>query len=92
MKKPMFPRLFTALLLLALAMPVLAASVNINQAPASTLADELSGVGESRAAAIVDHRETNGPFRNVDDLRKVRGIGAATLEQNRHKLSTGDDK
>lgn len=92
MKKPMFPRLFTALLLLALAMPALAASVNINQAPASTLADELNGVGESRAAAIIDHRESNGPFRSVDDLRKVRGIGAATMEQNRHKLSIGDDK
>ena len=92
MKKPMFSRVFTALLLFGLALPALAASVNINQAPASTLADELTGIGDSRAAAIVAHREAHGPFTAVDDLREVRGVGAATLEQNRHKLSVGDDK
>jgi competence protein ComEA len=40
-------------------------------------------VGPSIAAAIVDHREANGPFRSVDDLLDVRGIGTARLEQLR---------
>ena len=40
----------------------------------------LPGVGPATAAAIVDHREQNGPFATVDDLEDVRGIGPAKLE------------
>ena len=40
----------------------------------------------NRAKAIVDYREKNGAFKSVEDLRKVKGIGSKTLEQNRSNI------
>lgn len=68
----------------------LAWSVNINTADATALSAELTGVGEKRAQAIVDYRKENGPFKSVDDLLKVKGIGPAMLEKNRSKLSISE--
>ena len=62
--------------------------VNINTADAKTLAKELNGIGLSRAQAIVDYREKNGPFKSVDDLAKVKGIGMKVVEQNRANIRT----
>lgn len=62
-------------------------AVDINTADAASLAAELKGVGQERAKAIVEYREANGPFRSVDDLVKVKGIGPALLEKNRDKLA-----
>lgn len=53
--------------------------VNINQASASEL-ESLSGIGEKRASSIVDYREENGPFRDVDELMDVPNIGSGILE------------
>lgn len=53
-------------------------TVNINTAGASEL-DRLPGVGAATAAAIIAYRDKNGPFRSVDDLGKVSGIGDAKL-------------
>jgi competence protein ComEA len=53
--------------------------VDVNHATLEQL-DELPGIGPATAAAIVDHREQNGPFATVDDLEAVRGIGPAKLE------------
>lgn len=64
-----------------------AALVNINSADAATLDRELHGIGAVKAQAIVEYREANGPFASVDELLEVKGIGAATLEKNRPKLS-----
>ncbi|MBX9912624.1 MAG: helix-hairpin-helix domain-containing protein [Pseudomonadaceae bacterium] len=61
--------------------------VNLNTADAVTLERELLGVGEVKAQAIVAYRTANGAFASVDDLLEVKGIGAATLEKNRDKLS-----
>ena len=63
------------------------ALVNINSADAATLADRLNGVGIKKAEAIVSFREQNGPFKSIDDLVNVTGIGAATLEKNRNLIS-----
>ena len=60
--------------------------VNINTADARTLAKELSGIGLSRAQAIVEYREKNGPFKSADDLAKVKGIGMKVVEQNRANI------
>jgi competence protein ComEA len=60
--------------------------VNINTADAETLAQALNGVGEAKAEAIVAWREANGSFTSLEQLTEVKGIGAATLEKNRHKL------
>ncbi len=56
--------------------------VNLNTATAEEL-DTLPGVGPSTAAAIIAHRDTNGPFTSVEQLIDVRGIGDAKLEQLR---------
>lgn len=53
--------------------------LNINTATADQL-DELPHIGPARANAIINHRNTQGPFQSVDDLIDVRGIGPATLE------------
>ncbi len=63
------------------------ASVNLNTADAETLQRELSGIGLVKAKAIVEYREAHGPFASVDELLEVKGIGAATLDKNRGKLS-----
>ncbi|TWC42918.1 competence protein ComEA [Pseudomonas sp. SJZ079] len=64
-----------------------AAKVNLNNADAPTLQRELSGIGETKAKAIVAYRDANGAFATVDELLEVKGIGVAILEKNRDKLS-----
>lgn len=56
--------------------------VDINRATVDEL-DTLPGVGPTTAQAIIDHRNRNGPFRSVEDLGKVRGIGPAKLAELR---------
>jgi competence protein ComEA len=68
-----------------------AGPVDINRADASTLAKELEGVGSSRAQAIVQYREKNGPFKKADDLLNVKGIGDKVLEQNRANIRLSGD-
>jgi competence protein ComEA len=63
------------------------AVVNLNTADVDTLQRELAGIGETKAKAIVAYREEHGNFASVDELLEVKGIGQATLEKNRDKLS-----
>ena len=77
-----------AALLLMAARPAAAddTPVNINTASAAELA-ALAGIGPSKADAIVEHREKNGQFKTVDDLKLVRGIGDKMLEQLRPQVT-----
>jgi competence protein ComEA len=61
----------------------IAGPVNVNSADAETISAELQGVGFTKALAIVDYRKSHGPFKSVDDLTLVKGIGARTVEINR---------
>ena len=61
--------------------------INLNTADAETLHRVLTGIGAAKARAIVDYRDAHGPFTSIDELLEVKGIGAATLEKNRGKLS-----
>ena len=66
-----------------LAPTAIAGPVNVNTADAKTLARELQGVGMAKAEAIIAHREKNGPFKNADDLVKVKGLGKKLVDQNK---------
>lgn len=61
--------------------------VNINTADRATLATALTGIGVSRAEAIVRYRELYGPFETVEELVEVSGVGASTLERNRDRIT-----
>ncbi|MBI2181067.1 MAG: helix-hairpin-helix domain-containing protein [Deltaproteobacteria bacterium] len=79
-------------LLLAFAMwfaisGVALAVVNINTATKEELMT-LKGVGEKRAEEIINYRTKNGPFKTVDDLEKVPGIGPGIMKQIRSEVTT----
>src|SRR3970040_2423591 len=79
-------------LLLALAMwfaisGVALAVVNVNTATKEELTS-LKGVGEKRAQEIINYRTKNGPFKTVDDLEKVPGIGPGIMKQIRSEVTT----
>lgn len=90
----MLRRLLIATFLLALALPAMAfASVNINKATASEIADGLNGIGQTKALAIVAYRDEHGPFKSAEDLTQVKGIGQATVDHNRDNIEfKGDAK
>jgi competence ComEA-like helix-hairpin-helix protein len=56
--------------------------ININTASAEELT-QLKGIGSSHAAAIIEFREKNGPFKNPQDLVQVPRIGRKTFEKNK---------
>lgn len=85
----MWKNLAVAVLLSASSFTFAADSVDINTADAATLAQSLHGVGPTKAEAIVAYREKNGPFKSVDDLVAVQGIGEQTVEINREHMSVG---
>jgi competence protein ComEA len=63
--------------------------IDINRAE-PWLLEALPGIGEVLAQRIVDYRSQDGPFRTVEDLLKVSGIGSATLEQIRDLVTVSD--
>lgn len=68
---------------------VFAAGVDINTADAAAL-EQIKGVGPAKAAAIVEYRDRNGPFKSVEDLTKVPGIGDKSLQSMRDQVRVGD--
>ncbi|WP_242403711.1 ComEA family DNA-binding protein [Paenibacillus pini] len=54
--------------------------VNVNTAQVSQLMN-IPGIGEKKAQAIIDYRTQHGPFRQVSDLDKVKGIGPKLLDK-----------
>jgi len=65
--------------------------VNLNAADADTLAAAMVGIGPAKAAAIVAYREQHGPFKTVDDLLLVQGIGESTLAKNRDRVTAASN-
>lgn len=77
----------------AAAVPAFAATqVDVNSADARSLAVSLDGVGLAKAEAIVAWRKEHGPFRTLDDLSKVEGIGPHIIERNRDAIVFGQPK
>jgi competence protein ComEA len=66
-------------------------TININTADKTTLMT-LKGVGEKRAEAIIAYREQYGPFKNIDQLAEIDGIGRVFIDSNREVLVIEDRK
>ena len=60
--------------------------VNINKAEAWLL-EALPGIGEARAQAIIEYRQQNGPFRDINELAKVPGLGDDTFDKIKNLIT-----
>lgn len=82
-----------ALLALAAAAPLTIAeeAIDLNRATVKELT-RLPGVGESIAKRIVEFRDEHGPFKRVEDLLKVKGIGEKSFEKIRPHVRVGKAK
>jgi len=61
-------------------------ALNINHASVEQL-ESIKGIGEKKAKAIIEYRETHGSFTSVEDLSKVKGIGKGFIEKNKAWLA-----
>ncbi len=59
--------------------------ININSAPKSNLMS-LTGVGEGKANAIIEYRQTNGPFKSIEEIKNVKGIGESIYQKIKGKI------
>jgi comEA protein len=75
----------------AAAKPAAGAVVNINTATAAEL-DALPGIGAKTAALIVEYRQKNGPFKKVEELMNVRGVGEKNFLKLKPQLTVGAAK
>ncbi len=62
------------------------AKIDINAAPAREL-ETLPRIGPAIAARIVEYRRSHGPFQKIEDLLDVPGVGPATIEAIRDRIS-----
>ena len=65
--------------------------VNINTASVAEL-DALPGVGSKTAALIIEYRQKNGPFKKIEELMNVRGVGEKNFLKLRAQISVGAPK
>lgn len=63
--------------------------VDINRAEAWLL-EALPGVGAVKAQAIIDYRQKNGPFRDINELMKVPGFGDINFEKIKDFITIGE--
>ena len=63
--------------------------IDINRAE-PWLLEALPGIGEVIAQRIADYRSENGPFRRIEDLLQVEGVGSATLEKIKDYITVSD--
>jgi competence protein ComEA helix-hairpin-helix repeat region len=63
--------------------------VDLNRAE-PWLLEALPGIGEGRAQAIIDYRNENGPFKRIEDLLQVKGIGEGTFDKIKDYITVSD--
>jgi competence protein ComEA len=87
----LFQSLFFTLFLLfsssAMSANAQAEKVNINTATAEQIATTMTGIGDNKAKAIVEYRNSHGKFKSVQELENVDGIGLKTVEKNKDRIS-----
>src|SRR5207245_2167302 len=77
----MFRKFMFALMSLLLTINMAGAATDANTATKEDL-DKIEGIGPAIAQKIVDERQKNGPFKNLDDLQKrVPGIGETSVKK-----------
>ncbi len=59
--------------------------ININSASKSHLIS-LNGIGEGKANAIIEYRKTNGPFKSIEEIKNVKGIGESIYQKIKGKI------
>ena len=75
----------------AAAKPAVAGPININTAPASDL-ETLPGIGARTAERIIEYRQKNGPFKKIEELMNVPGVGEKNFLKLRTQVSVGAPK
>ena len=60
--------------------------MNINKASLEELL-AISGIGESKAKAIIDYRKEKGKFKNIEEIKQVSGIGEALYEKIKEHIT-----
>lgn len=75
----------------ATAKPVAGKVVNINTASVAEL-DGLPGIGAKTAALIVEYRQKNGPFKKIEELMNIRGVGEKNFLKLKDQVSVGNAK
>lgn len=70
----------------ALSVQSSADKINLNSANIEQL-QQLHGIGQKKAEAIIEYRQKNGKFKSIDDIQLVKGIGPALFAKNKAKLA-----
>ncbi|WP_018150212.1 ComEA family DNA-binding protein [Leeia oryzae] len=73
-------------LLATFSMVVAFATVNINTATEAQL-ETLKGIGPAKAKAIIEYRQKNGPFKTLEALKDVKGVGDVTYNSIKSEIS-----
>ena len=60
--------------------------ININTADEKEL-QKIKGIGSALAGRIIDYRQSNGAFKSIDEIKKVRGIGDKTFEKMKNQIT-----
>lgn len=66
--------------------PIASGKISINKATIDEL-QTLSGIGESKAKAIIEYRNSNGSFKSIEEIKNVKGIGDAIFEKIKDDIS-----
>ena len=68
-----------------------ASKININTAAEEDLI-KIPGIGPELASRIIEYRQTQGPFSDIEDLKKVKGIGEKKFEAIKEFITLGELK
>jgi competence protein ComEA len=73
------------------AKPPVASAININTAASADL-EKLPGIGPKTAERIVEYRQKNGPFKKIEELMNVRGVGEKNFLKLKDMVNVGAAK